>query len=231
MKKLGLIISSAIIAVGIVALGVCLKSGLDNMSHSNRVVTVRGLAEREVMANMVTWPISYSLPGNNLTDLYNNVTTYNNIIVDFLTKNGIAKDEIIINPPTIDNAGANPYRSESVRYLYQINSSLTIVTDKVELVRSLLNKQGELINKGIPYTNSYINYEFTGLNEIKPEMIAEATKNAREAANQFAADSDSHLGKIKSASQGQFSIDDRNYSTPYIKKVRVVSTIVYYLED
>lgn len=95
----------------------------------------------------------------------------------------------------------------------------------------MVDKQGVLLARGIPFSGTYVNYTFNGLNKIKPEMIAEATKNAREAAAQFAKDSESTLGKIKTANQGQFSIDDLDSGKPYMKNVRVVSTVVYYLED
>lgn len=231
MEKNSKIISATIIAVSIVILGFCLKSGIDEFAHNDRQVSVRGLSEREVPADLVTWPISYSVAGNNLQDLYRQVNKYNGTITNFLTSNGIDKDEISINPPDTYNATSNQYRSSSFNFDYAINCTVTVTTKKVDLVRKLLNRQSELLNEGIAFSNSYINYQFTGLNSIKPEMIAEATRNARAAADKFAEDSDSSIGKIKTASQGQFSIEDADSSTPYIKKVRVVSTIVYYLKD
>lgn len=231
MEKNSKIISAAIIAVSIVILGFCLKSGIDEFAHNDRQVSVRGLSEREVKADLVTWPISYSVAGNNLQDLYRQVNKYNGTITNFLTSNGIDKDEISINPPDTYNATSNQYRSSSFNFDYAINCTVTVTTKKVDLVRKLLNRQSELLNEGIAFSNSYINYQFTGLNSIKPEMIAEATRNARAAADKFAEDSDSRIGKIKTANQGQFSIEDADSSTPYIKRVRVVSTIVYYLKD
>lgn len=231
MEKNSKIISATIIAVSIVILGFCLKSGIDEFAHNDRQVSVRGLSEREVPADLVTWPISYSVAGNNLQDLYRQVNKYNGTITNFLTSNGIDKDEISINPPDTYNATSNQYRSSTFNYDYSISCTVTVTTKKVDLVRKLLNRQSELLNEGIAFSNSYINYQFTGLNSIKPEMIAEATRNARAAADKFAADSESSIGKIKTASQGQFSIEDADSSTPYIKRVRVVSTIVYYLKD
>ncbi len=231
MKSISKIAPAFLLAVGIVILGFTLKAGVDNIAFRDREVTVRGLAEREVPADLVTWPITYSLAGNNLQTIYDQVSKNNDIIVKFLTSNGISQDEISVNPPDTYDATSNRYRSASFNYNYSINCTVTVTTDKVEKVRQLLNRQSDLLKEGIAFSNSYINYQFTGLNSIKPEMIAEATKNARAAANQFAADSESHIGKIKTASQGQFSIEDSDSSTPYIKKVRVVSTIVYYLED
>ena len=224
-------ISAALIAVAIVVLGLSLKAGIDNIAFRDREVTVKGLAEREVPADLVTWPISYSVAGNDLASLYNQVSGNNEKIIRFLTSNGIGRDEISINPPDTYNAESNQYRSNTFNYNYSISSTVTVTTKKVDKVRELLNRQSELLKEGIAFSNSYINYQFTGLNSIKPEMIGEATKAARDAAAQFAADSESRVGKIKSAHQGQFSIDDSDSSTPYIKKVRVVTTIVYYLED
>ena len=105
----------------------------------------------------------------------------------------------------------------------------------MDLIRKLISSQGELLKQGVAITSGdyryNVQYEYTGLNKIKPQMIEEATKNARQAAEKFAEDSDSKLGKIRKANQGQFSITDRDANTPYIKKVRVVTTIDYSLED
>lgn len=224
-------IGGGLICIGLLGLGGFLKGGLDNLAFRDRQVSVRGLAERTVEADYVTWPISYSVAGNNLISLYDQVTSYNNKITRFLTTNGIPADDISINPPDTYNAMTNQYSSSNFQYDYSLSCTVTVATENVKKVRELLNRQSELLKEGVPYSNSYINYEYRGLNTIKPEMIAEATKNAREAAQKFAVDSDSKVGKMKSASQGQFSIEDLAGSTPYLKKVRVVSSVVYYLED
>ncbi len=231
MKRSYLIlISAALVAAGIFFLGVFIKSGIDNMAFRDRQVTVKGLAEREVEANRVTWPIQFSVAGNDLLSLYDQVTRYNEKIVTFLTTNGIDKNEISINPPDTYNTTTNQYSSGNFKYNYSLTCNVTVTTSKVAKVRELLDRQAELLKEGIPYSNSYINYEYTALNDIKPTMIAEATKNARDAAARFAEDSGSKVGKMKTASQGQFSIEDQS-ATPFLKKVRVVTTIVYYLED
>ncbi len=231
MKRSYLIlISAALVAAGIFFLGGFIKSGIDNMAFRDRQVTVKGLAEREVEANRVTWPIQFSVAGNDLLSLYDQVTRYNEKIVTFLTTNGIDKNEISINPPDTYNATTNQYSSGNFKYNYSLTCNVTVTTSKVAKVRELLDRQAELLKEGIPYSNSYINYEYTALNDIKPTMIAEATKNARDAAARFAEDSGSKVGKMKTASQGQFSIEDQS-ATPFLKKVRVVTTIVYYLED
>ena len=225
------VISALLIAAGIFFMGLFIKAGIDNMAFRDRQVPVKGLAEREVQANHVTWPIQYSVAGDDLMSLYDQVTQNNGKIIKFLTDNGIAKDEISVKPPDTYNATTNQYSSGNFRYNYSLTCTITVSTDKVAQVRQLLNRQSELLKEGIPYSNSYINYEYTALNTIKPEMIAQATKNAREAAAQFAQDSGSKVGKMKTATQGSLSIDDTSSSTPFVKKVRVVTTIVYYLED
>lgn len=228
---LGKFIPSLLIALSIVILGLCLKSGIDNFTFRDREVTVRGLAERQVMANEVTWPITFNIAGDDLTTIYDNVSRTDSIIVRFLTSSGITRDEISVAPPSTYNAAANQYGSSTFKYKYSLESTVTVTTKKVDKVRELLGRQAELLKEGVAFSNSYINYRYTDLNAIKPAMIEEATKNARLAADKFAADSHSKVGKIKTASQGQFSIDDSDSSTPWLKNVRVVSTIVYYLED
>ena len=137
----------------------------------------------------------------------------------------------------VDQQANMSYSSEQVRYRYKANCVVTVVSKNVDLVRKLVTKQAELMRQGVTIVgNEYdegssVSYEFTGLNEIKPEMIAEATRNARKTAEQFAEDSESELGKIKTADQGQFSIEDRDQNTPWLKNIRVVTTVVYYLED
>lgn len=228
---LGKFIPSLLIALSIVILGLCLKSGIDNFTFRDREVTVRGLAERQVMANEVTWPITFNIAGDDLTIIYDNVSRTDSIIVRFLTSSGITRDEISVAPPSTYNAAANQYGSSTFKYKYSLESTVTVTTKKVDKVRELLGRQAELLKEGVAFSNSYINYRYTDLNAIKPAMIEEATKNARLAADKFAADSHSKVGKIKTASQGQFTIDDSDSSTPWLKNVRVVSTIVYYIED
>lgn len=229
------IISSALIAVAIVILGFALKSGIDRFSDRDRVVTVRGLCEKEVQANKVTWPIVTKEMGNDLPTIYNTITSKNNAIVNFLKSNGLDDSEILVNPPEVYDREADRYNNTPVPYRYQVTNVVVVTSSKVAQVRELIKKQTELLQKGIAIVagdyNYQTRYEYTDLNFVKPEMIAEAIANAREAADKFAMDSHSKLGKIKTASQGQFSIDDRDQYTPNIKNIRVVTYITYYLED
>ena len=224
-----------VLAIGMVALGAQVKQGINNFVAKDRVVTVKGLAEMEVPANKVTWPLMYKEVGNDLSTLYNKISHTNKAIVDFLKQKGITENEISINAPEIIDMQAERYVGENKTYRYNVTTVITVTSNKVDLVRSLISEQGELLKQGIAITGGdyryNIQYDYTSLNEIKPQMIEEATKNAREAAQKFAKDSDSELGKIKRAYQGQFSIENRDANTPYIKRIRVVTTIDYSLED
>ena len=125
--------------------------------------------------------------------------------------------------------------SNEINYRYNVTSIITVSSGQVDKVRQLITRQADLLKKGVAITGDdyryTTQYEFTRLNDIKPEMIEEATVAARNAAEKFAKDSDSKLGKIRRANQGQFVISDRDNNTPYIKQVRVVTTIDYYLKD
>ena len=224
-----------VLAIGMTALGIQIKHGIDNFVNKDRVVTVKGLAEMEVPANKVTWPLIYKEVGNDLTTLYNKISETNKTIVSFLKKKGISEDEISINAPEIIDMQAERYNNNPITYRYNVTTVITVTSSKVDLVRSLISEQSELLKQGIAIIGGdyryNIQYDYTSLNEIKPQMIEEATQNARKAAQKFAKDSDSELGKIKRAYQGQFSIDNRDANTPYIKRIRVVTTIDYQLED
>lgn len=227
--------SALLLAVGLALLGIFIRNGIGSLSANARIVTVRGLSEREVMANKVTWPIVSKHVGNDLASLYSDVESTNNAIVAFLRQNGISEKEYSVNAPKVQDMQADSYGGQPAAYRYNVTSVVVVTSEQVEKVNELMAKQSELMAKGIAIVAGDYSYqtlyEFTELNSIKPDMVADATKNARKAADKFAEDSQSKLGKIKSASQGQFSIEDRDQYTPYIKRVRVVSTIEYYLKD
>lgn len=229
------IVCAVILAVGIFLLGVEVNSGLGSISANQRTVTVRGLCEKEVKANKVTWPIVSKAVGNDLPTIYSGIENTNNAILAFLKNNGIKDDEISINAPQVVDMQADRYNSNPIPFRYNVTNVVVVTSQQVDLVRKLIERQTELLKQGIAIVAGdyqyQTTYEYTDLNTIKPGMIADATKNAREAANKFAEDSQSKLGKIKTATQGQFSIEDRDQYTPYIKRVRVVSTIVYFLKD
>ncbi len=225
-----------ILALAIIVSSIQIGSSIKAFSEKDRCVNVKGLAEREVMADKVTWPLMYKSIGNDLQTLYEEIKETNRQIVSFLKEKGIGEEEIIVNASEIIDLKAERYgNNENVPYRYNVSTVITVTSDKVELVRNLVKEQGELLKRGIAITSGdyryQVQYDFTELNSIKPEMIEEATKNARLAAEKFAKDSGSRLGKIRSANQGQFSIYDRDANTPHIKKVRVVTTVSYLLKN
>ncbi|MBR5102113.1 MAG: SIMPL domain-containing protein [Muribaculaceae bacterium] len=235
MKIKGKIPEAAIIAVGIIVLGFCIKAGIDNFVNKDRVVDVKGLSEMEVPANLVTWPIVTKHMGNDLRDLYNRTNSTNTKILAFLKTNGIKDDEITVNPPEVYDRDANEYASEKAAERYHITSVITVKSTQVDKVREIISRQGELLQDGIAivsggYENN-IEYEFTSFQDIKPKMMDEAISKAKSTAEQFANKCGSKLGKIITADQGQFSINDRDEHSPHIKSLRVVTTITYQLKD
>lgn len=226
---------SVIIALSIVVLAFCIKGGIQSYVDKGRIVSVKGLSEVEVPANKVIWPIVFKEVGNNLPVLYNSINSTSTKIIAYLKSNGITEAEISVNAPEVIDMQAERYSSNDKPYRYNVTSVITVTSEQVDVVRKLIASQGELLKDGVAivggdYENRII-YEYTLLNDLKPQMIAEATRNARKAAEQFANDSDSRLGKIVWASQGQFSITDRDNNTPYIKKVRVVTSVNYSLKN
>lgn len=235
MKIDSKILAPAIVAVALVISGESIRVGLQKINSGDRNVSVKGLAEREVPADKVTWPLIYKELGNDPSEMYTLLEQKNKTVVNFLKASGISAEEISVNPPIIADRQADNYGNEIMNYRYKATSVITVTSSNVEKVRQLMRRKTELMKQGIAivseeYGDNSISYEFTKLNEIKPEMVEEATKNARATAEKFAEDSGSRLGKIRSAAQGQFSIEDRDSNTPYIKRVRVVSTIDYSLE-
>ena len=219
MKEYKVIISAALLAVSVVILGLCIKGGIDRIADRDRQVTVRGLCEKEVQANKVTWPVVTKEMGNDLPTIYDNIQKNNQALLAFFKQNGIEESEISVNAPQVTDNMANSYDANRVVYRYSVTNVMVITSSKIDKIRSLMTKQAELLRQGIAVVagdwNYPTTYEYTDLNSIKPEMVATHSK----------------LGKIKTASQGQFSIEDRDQYTPFIKTVRVVTYITYELKD
>lgn len=234
-KRFQLPIAGLLIAIGLYLLGRTLSHALTEIKDRDRVVTVKGLAEKEVPADKVIWPLAFKEIGNDMISMYDELNRKNQIIVTFLKNNGITDNEISLSAPQIIDMKAERYSNTQSPYRYNITSVITVTSGQIDRVRKLMDKQADLLKLGVAITGGEYQYSpqffFTKLNEIKPGMIEEATKNARSSAEKFAKDSDSELGKIKRANQGQFIIEDRDVNTPYIKSVRVVTTVDYYLED
>ena len=229
------IIAAALIAIGIVCLGWSIKAGIDNFANKDRKVNVKGLAEREVEADKVTWPIVSKELGNDLPELYNKIGVTQGKIKAFLLRNNIKETELTVNAPQVVDLNAREYGERNQPYRYIVTSVITVTSQNVKQVRSIIAKQGDLLKEGVAivdggYENP-VKYEYVSFKEMKPKMMQEAIENAEKTAQQFAENSHSQLNKIVSADQGQFSIENRDDNTPYIKKVRVVTTVTYSLKD
>ena len=226
---------SLVLAIAILGLGAFLYCAMMHTKDRERIVSVKGLSERVVKADFVIWPIVYKELGNDLSAIYETVQTKNATLEKFLRDNGIDESEISRSSTDIVDAQSELYNNDRRAFRYVATVVLTVASKDVDKVRKLMGRQGELLKQGIAFSEGDYRYRkvysFNGLNEIKPEMIDEANKNARVTAEKFALDSDSKLGKIKTATLGQFSIEDRDENTPYIKKVRVVTSVQYFLED
>lgn len=230
--------ASVILAVGIAGgfalLGSNISSGIESFVNRDRIVTVKGLSERQVKADRVIWPVGFRELGDDLQDVYGRIEKRKDQVVAFLKEAGLTDAEIEVASPQVTDAQAEMYANQKSRYRYSMTQTVTVSSDKVDLVRDLLVRQSDLIKAGVTLVGDYswrTSFQFTGLNTVKPAMIEEATKNARASAEKFAQDSGSSLGKIRRANQGQFSITDRDSNTPYIKSVRVVTTVEYFLKD
>ena len=225
-----------LLCCGLLGLGAIL--GYSALRHKafERSVVVEGLSEREYPADIAIWPIEFTGADNDLTTLHATLDARSAVVRDFLLDAGLDTDELSYGAPVVRDSYADPYRSnEQVAFRYTGSRTVTVYTDKVELVRNTQSRLGELGRAGLVLTGdawrNNTQYLFTALNAVKPSMVEEATRNAREVAEKFADDSQSRLGRIRRASQGQFSISDRDANNPHIKSVRVVSTVEYYLAD
>lgn len=230
MQKYEKMIVAAIVAVGLLMLGLCIKGGIDNFTNKDRRVTVKGLAEREVDADKVTWTMSVQVSGDELKPLFGTINAKVEVIQEFLKENGIeGKGEVTLVTYDVNDNLANAWGDNKPRYHYTVGRSLHITSKDTKFISKLRQKVDELIDRDVILESDYAEYEYTQFQQLKPEMMAEAIGNAEKTASQFAENSHSTINKIVEAGQGEFSIDDADI--PYKKKVRVVSTITYSLKD
>ena len=235
MTNIGAIVLGVLVAIGLALAGHGVGRGFVEARGLDRTAEVKGLAEREVTADTAIWPLQFVVAGDDLEALVRQIEVQRESVTAFLLARGFESGEISVSAPGIMDRLAQPYGDPNVRFRYSVSQVVTVFTGKIEAVRSAGRELLELGKAGGgPNQGSYefpTQYLFNGLNDIKPAMIEEATRNGREVAARFAEDSASRLGKLRSARQGQFTIEDRDSNNPHIKKVRVVSTLEYYLVD
>lgn len=224
------IYAAALIAVGIVFCGWYIYLGMSKNANKDRAVSVKGLSTRDVEADYAVWPLSYAWSGNDLPALYEKVEQVTGRVKQHLLSLGFEESDIRQGSVTVNNNWENYYGNRP-EYRYTLSTSLIVSTDKVQQVVASQGKEASLLKEGIIVKTETWNldYQFNGLPELKPEMIEEATQNARAVAKKFAEDAKCSLGSIRRASQGQFSVESDQYQ-PWIKHVRVVTTIDYYLD-
>ena len=227
-----MLLPSIAIVAGLALLGFFISKGLTSIANQEQYVTVKGLAERDVLANKVVWPLPYKCVSNDMQTLYRDIEKNRDIVLSFLKESGITDNEIVISAPAVTDRLAQSYIPDNIKFRYQAEAVITVISPQVEKVIELMGKQIELMKDGVIISDEYsyqTQFEYTALNDIKPAMVEEATRNARAVAQKFAEDSDCSLGNIKQATQGQFSITS-DETTPQIKNIRVVTTVKYALE-
>lgn len=248
--RAGLAVLGVLLCLGLIIGGWVLGAQIKSTRLGDRYVTVKGLVERKVKSDLAIWPLSYKEAGDDLASLYVKTETDKKNVLDFLAQQGIQASEIELGAIRVVDTQANEYgNGQRTPHRYIVNQQVTVRTPRVDQVAAAAQKTMLLLQKGIvvggenPGQNGLI-YKFTGLNSIKPDMITEATRNARAAADRFASDSGSKVGAIRQANQGVFSIlagDEASApgegpegafgaDNSLMKTVRVVTTVEYYLE-
>lgn len=228
------VLAGFLIGLGLAIAGISIGVGQYKARTADRYVTVKGLAEKEVMADLAIWPITFKVTDNNLGQLHKQIEKKRNIVKKFLLEAGFSDKDITFSAPKIRDLEADRYGNNPVQFRYMAQSTVTTRSEDVILVKKTMEESGKLVSSGIVFGEENwqtpTEFLFTGLNEIKPQMIEEATRNARQAAEKFALDSGSDVGNIRHANQGLFSIQERDRNSPERKIVRVVTTIQYYLD-
>ena len=251
MGRNGTLLLGSLLAFGLIVGGWVLGAEVKATRLSERYVAVRGLAERDVKSDLAIWPLSYKEVGDDLSLLYAKTESDKNAIIQFLSQQGIRPSEIALGTVRVVDTQANEYGGTTrVLHRYIIEQQISVRTPRVDTVAAAVQQTVLLLQKGIVLSgnpNEGVAYRFTGLNSIKPDMITEATRNARVAADRFASDSGSKVGAIRQANQGIFSIVAADHSSDtsepggfsgnfsadssIMKTVRVVTTVDYYLRN
>ena len=228
------LIAAALIALGLVGAGWFTSQGMAKLRTADRYVTVKGSAEKIVDADLVVWPLSQTVGGNELGAVQTQLDANTATIGSFLTSAGFKEDEIVVSPPRLEDRWAYSYGDNRPPERYRYSNTVTLRTSRVKEALVALRRSGDIVAKGVMLNTEEgggPEFDYTKLNDIKPALIAEATEAARKSAEQFAKDSGAQLGGIRSANQGIVSIDNRDAGSPQIKKIRVVTTVEYFLRD
>jgi uncharacterized protein len=225
--------AALILALGLVAAAAVMGGAVRDFRMADRFVEVKGLAEREVMSDLAIWPVSYTVTANTLGELSAEVVRNDQAVLAFLASHGFSESDVSRTPPRINDQWSQAWGEQRPDMRFTAERTLTLRTTRVAETRQALQEATRLLEDGVvlsPSWGSSVQFLFTRLEALKPEMIAQATADARRAATQFAEDSGSDVGNIRTARQGFFSISDLDPSMPERKTVRVVTTVEYFLE-
>ncbi|TKS54758.1 SIMPL domain-containing protein [Luteimonas yindakuii] len=228
------VVAALLIALGLLGAGWFASHGMTGLRTADRFVTVKGLAERTVDADLVVWPLSQTVGGDDLAAVQSQLDANTATIRAFLSGAGFPDDEVVVSPPRLEDRWAYSWGESRPPERYRYSNTVTLRTGRVAEAMEALRRSGQMVAGGVMLNTDEgggPQFEFTRLNAIKPELIAEATANARASAEQFANDSGARIGGIRSANQGVISISDRDRGSPHVKTVRVVSTVEYFLKD
>ncbi|MDF1792357.1 MAG: SIMPL domain-containing protein [Thalassobaculaceae bacterium] len=239
LRIIALLLSAVVVAIGVAVGGKFIGDGFRDGRAADRFVSVKGVAEREVTANLAVWPVRITETGDDLGATQSRLEQDVDALIVFLVGEGILQENILRGRAEVQDLLAQAYRPDGIeKGRYILAQTVTVRTDNVTLVDTAAARIGELVKMGVVFAETGgPSYVFTGLNEIKPDMIAEATKAAREGAQRFAEDSGSTVGAIRQANQGVFTIgplvgwNSGNPAGAIEKRVRVVSTIDFFLRD
>lgn len=236
------LLTALVLALGIAGAGYFVADGLIHLRGGERAVMVRGLSERDVVADTAIWPVRYTVTDNDLAAAQTELNAQGTKIEAFLKAQGLPDNEVQVQRVDVTDLLAQQYRPDNINNgRYILTKTYLVRSNDVPLIDKAFRNVGDLIAQGIILTGNgggqmqSPTYIFTGLNDVKPDMIAEATRNAREAAQKFADDSGAKLGGIKSATQGLFQVSPRDNDNSYTesevidKRLRVVTTVEYYL--
>ncbi len=228
------LIAAALIGLGLASAGWFAAQGMAGLRTADRYVTVKGSAEKIVDADLVVWPLAQTVGGDNLGEVQAALEANTATIRKFLLDAGFKDGEIVVSPPRLEDRWAYSYGNNRPPERYRYSNTVTLRSDRVAAALDAVRRSGDLVADGVMLNTESgrgPEFDYTQLNAIKPALIAEATANARKSAEQFAKDSGAKLGGIRSANQGVVDIADRDAGSPQIKKIRVVTTVEYFLKD
>jgi uncharacterized protein len=230
------ILAALLIGLGLLGAGWFAAQGMARLKTADRYVTVKGSAEKVVDADLVVWPLPHSVGGNDLADVQSRLDANTQTIRAFFAQAGFKPSEIVVSPPRLEDRWAWASGDNKPPERYRYSTTVILRTGDVARALAALRGSGQLVAHGVMLGSADggmggPDFEYTKLNAVKPALIAEATANARKSAEQFAKDSGAHIGGIRSANQGVIDISDRDQGSPQVKKVRVVTTVEYFLTD